>query len=966
MNHDPVWINAEETRMHRFRLRRFTTFVFAICLLSVLPAWAQKATLRGQVRDETGAVIPGATVTATNASGQVVSAVSAADGSYSLKGLPNGDYRIEAQFAGFEMKAPVSFVEHGQDANLNLVLKVSAVVQNVTVQEDNPTISVDSDNNASAITLSGAKLDSLADDPNDMASDLQALAGPSAGPNGGSVYIDGFSTGEMPPKESIQEIRINQNPFSPEFDKLGLGRIEIITKPGSGNLHGGAFFNIGSDTFNSRNPYASVKAPFLLREFGGNLTGPLTHRASYALTTRGEDTDNGAIVNGAVLDPTSLAIVSPYTSTPDVAQHQFILTSKVDYQLSKNNTASIRYRTTDADIPDSGLGGFNLSETAYHAHSLAQTTQFVETSILNDNAVNETRFQFFNVSSSNVPLNSAPSIQVLNAFTGGGSSIGNSSDVQRNLELQNITTITHGRAVWHFGARLRGTIERNISQQDFNGIFTFGGETAPELNANNQPVTDANGNPILVPISSIEQYQRTLILQKAGLTTAQIEALGGGASQFTLSAGNPLVSASQFDLALFLGNTWKVRPNLTLDLGLRYEMQNNIRDHADFAPRVGVAWSPNQSHQKLVIRGGFGLFYDRFVLANTLNALRYNGITQQQYVVNNPNFYPTVPSDASLAASLSGQVIQQTEPNFRPPYLMQTVLSVERQLPVHTVLAVSYSNSHGLHQLLSRDTNAPISPGGPYPLGNNNPVFQMQSAGLFNQNQLIVNITSQATKNISLFGSYTYGKALSNSDGISTFPANPYSMAGEYGPASTDVRDFETFGGTIQSFWKTTFSPLLTVRSGPPFNITVGRDLYGTTLFNGRPGIATDPTKQGLIQTSYGLLDPSPTADETILPRNFGRGPGSVQFNMRFSKTIGFGSVKSSTETQERPRYTLVTTLQMRNLLNHNNPGPIIGNIASPLFGKANQSSDGSTQSGTNFSESATNRRFELQMRFTF
>jgi hypothetical protein len=194
-------------------------------------------------------------------------------------------------------------------------------------------------------------------------------------------------------------------------------------------------------------------------------------------------------------------------------------------------------------------------------------------------------------------------------------------------------------------------------------------------------------------------------------------------------------------------------------------------------------------------------------------------------------------------------------------------------------------------------------------------------------------------------------------------------MVGEYGPASTDVRNFETFGGTIQALWKTTWSPLLTVKSGPPFNITAGRDLYGTTLFNGRPGTASDPSKPGLIETSYGLLDPSPTAGEAILPRNFGRGPGSVQFNLRFSKTMGFGRVKSAAgaaEGKQESRYGLVLTLQMRNLLNHNNPGPIIGNIASPLFGRANQSAGSSMQSGTNFSENATNRRFEGQMRFTF
>lgn len=969
--------------MRRFRSIRFSSIsrlravtcligLIVCCLACIAGANAQSVSVvRGRVSDETGAVIPGATVTAISSTGKTLTTKSSSDGTYAFNALPPGTYRIAASYPGFDLKQPQTFLAKGQTANLNFVLNVSSVAQQVTVDAgDHSTLSVDSSSNASAVVLSGSALDSLADNPDDLASDLQALAGPTAGPSGGSFYIDGFSSGEMPPKDSIREIRINQNPFSPEFDKVGLGRIEIFTRPGSDKFHGTGSFNIGSDTLNSRNPYASVKAPFLLREYGVNLVGPLNHRTTFTFDGRYEDTNNGAVIDGATLDPTSLAIISPYSTVFNVAQMQTIITPKIDYQLTKNNTLTLRYRVTDADIPNSGLGGFNLAETAYHAHSLSQTTQVVETAVLGTTAVNETRFQLFSVSGSNIADTPGASIQVLNAFTGGGSPVGNSSDVQRNYELQNLTTLTRGNHVVHFGTRLRATTDTNLSQQNFNGTFTFGGVTAPELDGNSQPVLDGSGNPVLVPISSIQQYQRTLSLQKAGYSSAQIRALGGGSSQFTLSTGNPLVSLSQVDLALFVGDTWKIRPNLSLDAGLRYEVQNNIRDHADWAPRLAVSWSPRRQ-QKLVLRGGFGVFYDRFVLANTLTALRYNGITQQQYVVNNPDFFPNIPQLATVASSQGGQIIQQNAPALRAPYYLQSLVSVERQLPFHTSLAISYSNTHGLHQLRSEDINAPLPGSGAYPQGNGNPVFQAQSEGLYNQNQLILNANSQATRKISLFGSYTLGYARSNTDGLTTFPANPYSFAGEYGPASTDVRNFETFGGTIQTFWKTTWSPFLTVRSGTPFNITVGRDLYGTTLFNGRPGIAVDPGKPGLIQTSYGLLDPAPTAGETLLGRNSGRGPGFMQFNMRLSKTLGFGSTGAGMDAsgkpkESKPRYSLALTLQMRNLTNHNNPGPIIGNIASPLFGLANQSAGANTQTGTSFSESATNRRLEFQTRFTF
>src|SRR5208282_930128 len=117
-----------------------------------------------------------------------------------------------------------------------------------------------------------------------------------AGPNGGQIYVDGFSGGELPPKESIREIRINSNPFAPEYDSLGYGRIQIFTKPGTDKFHGSAFFNLGDDVWNSRNPYAEQKAPFLLEEYGGNVSGPLNSRTSFFLDVRRDVVDNGSII----------------------------------------------------------------------------------------------------------------------------------------------------------------------------------------------------------------------------------------------------------------------------------------------------------------------------------------------------------------------------------------------------------------------------------------------------------------------------------------------------------------------------------------------------------------------------------------------------------------------------------------------------------------------------------------------
>jgi hypothetical protein len=344
------------------------------------------------------------------------------------------------------------------------------------------------------------------------------------------------------------------------------------------------------------------------------------------------------------------------------------------------------------------------------------------------------------------------------------------------------------------------------------------------------------------------------------------------------------------------------------------------------------------------------------------------------------------------------QVIEKASPTLRAPYLVQSAVAFERQLPARTTVAVTFADTHGLHQLRSQDINAPLPgtydpqvPGsGVYPLGNPNPVFLMESSGLYNQTQLITNFNSQATKSISLFGSYLYNHAKSNTDGLGTFPSNPYSMEGEYGPAATDIRHRVTFGGSISTRWGFRFNPFLIVNSGPPFDITTGEDLYGTTLFNARPGLATDVNKPGLIPTKYGLLDPNPSPGDTILPRNYGRGPGIVMFNLRVSKIFAFGRAERGgggapsggygrrgengpfnlggprVDSSSGRRCTLAISMAIRNLLNRNNPGSIVGNIASPRFGEANQPYGVGTLGGTGFSESANNRRLELQTRFTF
>src|ERR1700729_201562 len=231
------------------------------------PAQPAVGVLRGQVADPSGAAISGASVIMTPPTGSPIVVQANGQGMYEFKNLPAGKYILTVAAPGFTLYENDNVVIGDQPLRLNVTMAIEVEQQKVQVSDTAPTIDVNPANNAGAITISGKELEALPDDPDELQSDLEALAGPSAGPSGGQMYIDGFTAGQLPPKSSIREIRINQNPFSSEYDKLGYGRIEIFTKPGTDHLHGTVGYNLGTAVWNGRNPYAAQKAPFLLREF---------------------------------------------------------------------------------------------------------------------------------------------------------------------------------------------------------------------------------------------------------------------------------------------------------------------------------------------------------------------------------------------------------------------------------------------------------------------------------------------------------------------------------------------------------------------------------------------------------------------------------------------------------------------------------------------------------------------------
>ena len=915
-------------------LRQILGSVLALVLFaSVGLAQQTRGTIRGVIKDELGATIVGAAVTLTDANGVEKTATTNGEGAYVFSGLAPGKYSLHATAKGFaDDDAEVDLAPGARQA-MDLTLKVTIEEQKVTIAAETP-LSTESTANANQTLITGKDLDALPDDPDELAAALQALAGPSMGPNGGQIFVDGFSGGRLPPKESIREIRINQNPFAAENDQPS-GRIDILTRPGTDKIRGSAFFNFQDESFNSRNPFAtssSKRSPFQLRQYGGNLGGPLVKKkASYFIDFERREIDDNELVKATILD----ANLNPFDLGFGVVvpRRNITFSPRLDFQINPNNTLIARYSYTHSSTANGGVSGFSLPERAFDSSSTQQNIQLTETAVLNATMINEVKFQFTRQRAESLADNSQPALNVSSAFISGGSQIGHVTNTRKNWELQDFLAWSKGTHAFKFGGRVRGVNISDINPNNFGGTYTFAGALVPTLDALNQPITS---QPIFV--DSLERYRRTLLAERLGLTPLEARALGGGPSQFSIAGGEPAASVSQTDYGVYAQDDWRVRPNITLSYGLRYEGQTNIGSVLNFAPRLAFAWSPGAANSakppKMVIRGGSGVFYNRFGEGNSLQAHRFNGVNQQQFVVSEIPLYnaggqyvapvppppgaPVSPLDTfdftqapalSSLSNLGRQITWRVADDLQAPVVYLNGLQLERQLPKRFTLFAGLFLVRIQHVIRARDINAPI-PGtnGVRPFGNVGEIYQYESSGRFNQNQLFIGFNNRFSRALTFFSSYSLSKTTNDTDGQggSLFPANSYDLTGEFGRAAFDVRHRFTFAGTINLPWQqVSLNPFIIVSSGAPFNITTGQDTNGDRLFTERPsfapvGVDCNNPAANIVCTPYGNFNLRPAAGEALIPRNFGQGPGFVSINMRISKTWNFGTIQSSSAAREK------------------------------------------------------------------
>lgn len=863
--------------------------------------------VRGLVTDETGGPIVNASVTLTDERGAKTSTTTNQEGRYRLVAEPSGKTTLTIRAAGFAPANRTVRVATTGSMTVDVKLRV-AINERVDVRSGLVRVSLDSDQNLSGIRLSDKVLEALPDDPESLLQALRLLAA-TTGTRADlvSFYVDGMPLNrQLPPKDVIQSVRINANPFSAEFAEPGASRVEILTKPASQHYHGNGRFDFNDAKINARNFFEPTRARYQSRTYEGYIGGPIVADRWGFLVYGGRwEQDDNVVLNATPIDPATL---QPQALRLNIASptRTSSYSLRTDARMAQNHTFAVEYGQNIQRRRSAGLqSGFDLPERAYTGDSKEQTASVWVTSIF-PAALNELRARVVRTRILDRAVTATPAILVLEAFNAGGNQdmLFRENNTDR-VRLANVFTFSGPAHSVRIGGQADIVRLEQIDQSNFNGTYIFGSDVVRDRLGN--PVLSANGDASV--ISGLEVYR----LMLAG-------APGYRPSQFSIVRGDPAVTFSVVEGAWFAQDDWRPAPRLTISYGVRHEYQSQVAQRMQIAPRAAIAWAPTGDGNSAV-RGGVGLFYSQIPHVLFSDAFRLDGRHGQRLVIDRPAFFPTVPDTLPDAQTLISTIRTQA-PDLTFPSMLVSTISYDRRLGGSLFGSIGYTWRRGMNLLRTRNIAGVPAPA-------DGLILQFESTGRSSAHDLNATVSGNIGPDVMVFGSYGWTRALQDTDDLYSVPADSSNLAAEWGIAPVP-RHRVSLGGSINLPDDFAVYPFVTVTSALPFNITTGRDTNGDSVFTDRPALA-DAGNAGAVATPFGVFNLSPAPGEAVIPRNFGIGP--TQFTFDVTATKAFMSYNGPTPSSRRTTISLSVT----NLLNQTNYAPFNGVLTSPFFGTANR-----------------------------
>lgn len=833
------------TRLTRGPLRFALVLMFTIAA----PAAAQldTATVIGIVTDAQGAVIPGATITATNRnSGFVRATTSDADGRYRLAALTPGRYEVTAELQGFSrvLHDGLTF-SLGSETVLNFSLQVGSLSEAVTVTAETPIVQTTTA--AVETRLDRATIDVLPIIGRSYES-LLRLAPGAQGSNGTSFVgsrgrsnqwnIDGVDNSEdisgysrqSLALDSVQEVQILVTGFKAEYGQASGGVVNVVTRSGTNSMRGSGFMLFRDQSLMARSPYAdrSLPAdPFQRIHYGGWLGGPIKqNKLHYFVNYEREDRDTNSASTRTL--PASTSAFSPatrqYLSQNNIpislfgaggsmrqVRPEFVdihnLTAKLDSQLSNTQSLTVRYQLTD-DTEPSGQSGTLLD---YNGSTSAFRTNYGNLNhkwVIGSNRLNELYLQVG---------------QSLGDFYTAYPALTNVS-VTGGFDLGGPTNYPQGRTDW-------------IYQVIDNYTWTLSGTRTGE-----HTVKSGGQMKIFQSDSFFDSNFR-------GLYTFPSLAsfVAGTPSRFTQNQGNSDLARPNQIYGFYLQDDWRPSNSLTLNLGLRYDYEGAktealkdvtgtagpgvSNDRNNLAPRFGFSWAPGGSTSQ-AIYGGVGRYFDQVIL-NVIGNARFTPPKIIGIQIDNPSF----PNPFGGAPTVPAPSLSVIDENLVTPSNWNTQFGYRRELTSDFGLDISFVYNRGYDQIGIVNTNAGrpgtanINGAGairPDPRYTN--VSFYTNFGEIRYKGLIVDLRKRMSNRVSGEVAYTLSKTTDNAFNFVSSVVVPERPDLQWGPGSDDRRHVVTGNVVYQLPMDLTLATIVEYRSEAPLNITVGRDVNGDGL----------------------------------------------------------------------------------------------------------------------------------------